>query len=342
MTEFRFGIIGCGTISHKFAEALSVVEGASIVAVSNRTYEKAEAFAEQYGVPAVYRDHRALLNDPDVDAVYLATTNTEHFAIARDALLAGKPVFCEKPFTVNLREAEELVALAKEKHLFLAENLWTKHLPIYRELIQLAEEKTIGEIRVVHADYFYCAEFDPKNRVFDPAAGGGALLDIGVYGLVLVGMFLGYRTARVSSVCAKGLSNVDERVHLALQYDGGALADITCAISTPAPQRAVIIGTKGRIEIPEFGRARQAAVYTYGDGKIGANSAGAGTRSSFPAGGKTWEISCPFRKNGFEYIIEAVIDAIRGGALELPLATHEEMLAWIALKDAAMRQWEQN
>ena len=87
MTEFRFGIIGCGTISHKFAEALSVIEGASVAAVSNRTFGKAEAFAQQYGVPHVYRDHRELLKDPSVDAVYLATTNTEHFAIARDALM---------------------------------------------------------------------------------------------------------------------------------------------------------------------------------------------------------------------------------------------------------------
>jgi len=340
MSAFFWGIIGCGIISHKFAEALTCMDHVSIVAVSNRTHEKAMRFAQQHGVDTVYADYRDLIADARVDAVYVATTNTDHYAIVRDALLAGKPVLCEKPFTPTEREAEELIAIARERKVFLAENLWTKHLPIYRELQKLMEEKVIGDIRVVHADYFYCAEFDPKDRVFDPEKGGGALLDIGIYGLVLIGMFLGYAPARTVSVCAKGLTGVDERVHLALQYDSGAIADITCAISTPAPQKATIIGTKGRIEIPEFGRGRQATVYTYGEDKIDANSAGAGTRSSFPAGGEIREISAPFRKNGFEYIIEAVIDAVQKGEIELEKASHAETLAWIRIKEAAMRDWK--
>lgn len=342
MRKFCWGIIGCGVISHKFAEALACIDNAFIGAVSNRTPAKAQDFAKKHGVATVYADYRDLLADERIDAVYIAATNTDHYGIVKDALHRKKPVLCEKPFTVTLAEAEELVAIARAQGVFLAENLWTKHLPIYRELKKLMEEKTIGELRVVHADYFYCAEFDPKDRVFDPEKGGGALLDIGIYGLVLIGMFLGYRPTRMVSTCAKGLSGVDERVHVGLSYANGALADMTCAISTPAPQQAVVIGTRGRIEIPSFGRAVSATVHTYGDEKIGANSLGAGTRSSFPAGGKTWQISAPFRKNGFEYILEAAMDAIRSGALELPLASHEEMLAWIRLKERAMQQWEQD
>jgi len=342
MSEFRWGIIGCGVIAHKFANAVECLDGVSIAAVHNRTQEKAERFAKAHGVETVYARYEDLLADDSIDAIYLATTNTDHYAIAKAALLAGKPVLCEKPFTVCAKEAEELIGIARDRGVFLAENLWTKHLPIYRELRELAESGVIGEIRVIHADYFYSAEFDPNDRVFDLSKGGGALLDIGIYGLVLIGMFLGYRPDRVLSMCGKGLSGVDERTYIGLQYKSGALADATLAISTPAPQRAVIIGTKGRIEIPEFGRAVSATVYIYGDEKIDANSAGAGTRSSFPAGGEIRHISAPFLKNGFEYIIKASVAAIQSGKTELPLATHEETLAWIRIKDAAMQQWENN
>lgn len=339
MSDFRWGVIGCGVIAHKFANAVDALDGISILAVHNRTQEKAERFAEAYGIKKVYARYEDLLADEEVDAIYLATTNTDHYEIVKAALLAGKPVLCEKPFTVCAADAEELIGIARERGVFLAENLWTKHLPIYRELRELAESDAIGEIRVIHADYFYCAEFDPNDRVFDPNKGGGALLDIGIYGLVLIGMFLGHKPERVISMCGKGLSGVDERAYIGLQYAGGKLADATLAISTAAPQRAVIIGTEGRIEIPEFGRAVSATVYIYGDGKIDANSAGPGTRSSFPPGGEIRHISAPFQKNGFEYIIEAAVAAVRSGATELPLAPHEETLAWIRIKDEAMQQW---
>lgn len=339
MSEFRFGVIGCGVIANKFADAVASLDGVEIAAVSDAFPTFAGKFAEAHGINKVYTDCQELIQDPDIDAVYIAVTNTAHYELTKAALTAGKPVFCEKPFTMVADQAVELIGLARQKNLFLAENLWTKYLPIYREIRDIIKQKKIGDLRVIHTDYFFCSDFDPNSRLFDPKKGGGALLDIGIYGMGFIGMFLGYRPENVISMAGKGQSNVDERVYVGLQYAGGVLADTTCAISTPAPQRAVIIGTKGRIEIPEFGRAVTATVYTYGDGKIDANSAGAGTRSSVPAGGETWTLSYPFRKNGFEYIVEAAVTAIRNGEKELPLATLEETLAWIDIKERARKCW---
>lgn len=335
---FRWGIIGTGVIACKFAEAVEVLDGVEIGAVANRTPAKAQEFAARYGVPTVYATNAELLADEAVDAVYVATLNTTHYEVVREALQAGKPVLCEKPLVASGAQAEELVALAREKGVFLAENLWTRYLPVYDRIRELIAGGGIGEVRVVHADYFFRMEFDPKSRFFNRDKLGGALMDIGIYGMGFIGMFLGYQPDRVNAFGRIGSTGVDEVVHLSLGYPNGALADATYSISTPAPFRAMVIGTRGRIEIPEYGRASRATVYQYPDVEAGRNGLGSGTVVNVPEGTTSYEIREPHARNGFEYIIRAATEAVRAGKLELDLLTHDEIVAWVKLREGILHQ----
>ncbi|MBQ0026812.1 MAG: Gfo/Idh/MocA family oxidoreductase [Lachnospiraceae bacterium] len=328
----KFGIIGTGVISVKFANALNAVPDTKIEAVQDIIPESSKRFAEARGIEKVYATVEELAADPEIDVVYIATINPAHYEIAKTCLNAGKHVYCEKPFVMYKAQAEELVALARSKGLLLCENLWTKYLPIYDKVRTLLASGEIGEVRMIHCNYYFPAEFDPNGRLFDKEKGGGALLDIGAYGLGFVGMFMGYEPDKYVGIANMGKSGVDERVHVALKY-GDHMADITCAITTPAPQKAVIVGTKGRMEFSEFGRAQAGHVWVYGDGKLDANSKGAGTRSSVPEGGYDYEMKYPFEENGFEYIIRAVVDAVKNGKVELEKATHAEIIAWTGIKE---------
>ncbi|MDO4399811.1 MAG: Gfo/Idh/MocA family oxidoreductase [Coriobacteriia bacterium] len=332
--KFRWGVIGTGIIACKFGEAIAALDDAEIIAVTNRTRAKADAFAERFAIETVYDTNAELLADERIDAVYVATLNIQHYDVVKEALLSGKNVLCEKPIVMQSEQVEELVAIAREQDVLLCENLWTRFLPIYDRLRTLIADGGIGEVRVVHADYFFRMEFDPNDRFFNPDLGGGALYDIGVYGLGFIGTFLGYEPDRVFAVGRLGSTGVDEVLHLSLGYPNGAMADATFSISTPAPFRAMVIGTRGRIEIPEYGRATTATVYQYPDVEAGRNSKGTGTVSNVPEGTTSYVIEEPFKQNGFEYIASAVADAIRAGKKETDLLTCDEIVTWVKLKES--------
>lgn len=331
--KFRWGVIGTGIIACKFAEAVECLDDAEIIAVSNRTLSKAQAYAERFGIETVYATNEELLADERVDAVYVATLNIQHFEVTKQALEAGKPVLCEKPLVMTAAEAEELVATARENNVLLAENLWTRFLPIYDRLREIIAEGGIGEVRVIHADYFFRMEFDPEDRFFNREKGGGTLQDIGVYGLGFIGTFLGYQPDRINYVARMGMTGVDEVLHLSLGYPSGAMADATFSISTPAPFRAMVIGTRGRFEIPEYGRASKATVYQYPDVEAGRDSKGTGTVANVPEGTTSYVIEEPHKRNGFEYIVNAVAEAVRAGKKELDLLTCDEIVSWIRFKE---------
>ena len=331
--KFRWGVIGTGIIACKFAEAVECLDDAEIVAVSNRTLSKAETYAERFGIETVYASNDELLADERVDAVYVATLNIQHYEVTKQALQAGKPVLCEKPLVMTTAEAEDLVATARENNVLLAENLWTRFLPIYDRLREIVAEGGIGEVRVIHADYFFRMEFDPEDRFFNREKGGGTLQDIGVYGLGFIGTFLGYQPDRINYVARMGQTGVDEVLHLSLGYPSGAMADATFSISTPAPFRAMVIGTRGRFEIPEYGRASMATVYQYPDVEAGRDSKGTGTVANVPEGTTSYVIEEPHKRNGFEYIVDAVAKAVRAGKKELDLLTCDEIVSWIRFKE---------
>jgi len=186
----RWGILATGKIAHAFVQDLAALEDCEAVAVGSRRQESADAFAEAYGITAAYGDYRALVEDPSVDVVYVASPHSLHREHVELAFAAGKAVLCEKPLTLNAGESELLVAQAREKRLFFMEAMWTRCIPMIRRLQQLAAAGALGELRQVRADLGFLVDKPPTDRMLDPALGAGALLDMGIYPLTFASLFL--------------------------------------------------------------------------------------------------------------------------------------------------------
>jgi predicted dehydrogenase len=256
----RFGILGTGTIAKKFAEGLRDAPGAELAAVGSRSASTARAFAAELGVSRAHDSYEALCADPAVDVIYVATPHTRHRDDTLLALAAGKHVLCEKPFAMNLREAEAMVAAARRSGLFLMEAMWTRFNPVMGELRRLLDQGAIGEVRTVLIDFGFRADFDPSGRLFDPALGGGALLDVGVYCVSLAHLVLGGPALAYVGTAELGATGVDEQSAWIGRWPNGALAVMSAAIRTDTPMHAVLCGTKGTIRIPEFWNPRALAV----------------------------------------------------------------------------------
>lgn len=248
----RWGVVATGRIAHKVTRDLARLEDAQPHAVSSRSQGSARAFAEEHGFAVSYHDgpsgsgYQQLFADPGVDVVYVATPHAQHFEVVRAALEAGKHVLCEKPFTINASEARELVQLAGERNLFLMEAVWTRFLPATRRALELIRGGTIGTVRWVQADLGFPAAYDPADRLWDPAAGGGALLDLAVYPLTWAVAALGFP----QRLTAKGHLNqdgVDVQNTLTLEYPEGAAAQLTSSLQAAGPGMATISGTAGWI-----------------------------------------------------------------------------------------------
>ncbi|MDX1542410.1 MAG: Gfo/Idh/MocA family oxidoreductase [Christiangramia sp.] len=189
--EINWGIIGLGKIANKFATALAHVENASLYAVASRNRDKAVAFSEKYNARVAYGVYDQLMKDENVDVIYIATPHSLHHELTIQCIKHGKAVLCEKPFAMNLQEAEEMVNLARSKKVFLMEALWTMFLPHYQYIIDLIKSGDYGKIISIRADFGFEAEFDREKRLFNKALGGGSLLDIGIYPIFLSYSLLG-------------------------------------------------------------------------------------------------------------------------------------------------------
>ena len=242
----RWGIMGTGGIAGAFAEDLKLTDSGVVAAVGSRTAEGAHAFAEQRGIPVRHGSYEALANDPDVDIVYVATPHPLHHGNARLALEAGKPVLVEKPFTMNAGEARDLVALAKERNLFLMEAMWTRFLPHIRHIRELLP--SLGDVVTVTADHGQWFAEDPAFRLFAPELGGGALLDLGIYPVSFASMVLG-APDRVAALATPAFTGVDAQTSMLFGYASGAQAVLSCTLSAVSPTTASIIGTGARIEV---------------------------------------------------------------------------------------------
>jgi predicted dehydrogenase len=242
----RWGIMGTGGIAGAFAEDLKLTDSGVVAAVGSRTAESARAFAEQRGIPTRHGSYEALANDPDVDIVYVATPHPLHHGNARLALEAGKPVLVEKPFTMNAEEARDLVALARERDLFLMEAMWTRFLPHIRHVRELLP--SLGDVVTVTADHGQWFAEDPAFRLFAPGLGGGALLDLGIYPVSFASMVLG-APDRVAAMVTPAFTGVDAQTSMLFGYASGAQAVLSCTLSAVSPTTASIVGTDARIEI---------------------------------------------------------------------------------------------
>jgi predicted dehydrogenase len=244
----RWGIMATGGISHAFARDLAYLPEATIVAVGSRTQASADAFGDEFGIAARYGSYEALVEDPDVEAIYISPPHPGHHAAALLAINAGKNVLLEKPFTMDAAEAAELIDAARAKGTFLMEAMWTRHLPHILRVREIVAAGTLGDIVTVTAEHGQWFAHDPEHRIFKPALGGGALLDLGIYPVSFASMVLG-TPARVTAVSDPAFTGVDATTSILFQYASGAHAVLNTTSYALTENAAAINGTQARLEI---------------------------------------------------------------------------------------------
>ena len=263
--RIRWGIAGTGVIAAAFAEDLRLLDDAELVAVGSRSQQSADRFADAHGVAGRHVGYDALAADPEVDAIYVAVPHTGHEEVTLTALAAGKAVLCEKPFAINAAQTERMVAAARAAGVFLMEAMWVRFLPHQIGLRELVAAGRIGEIRSLIVDRGEVLSADPAHRVLDPALGGGALLDLGIYPVSFASMFLG-TPDRIAAFATEAATGVDAQTSAVFGYQSGAQALISTALDARTANTASITGTKGRIDIVDWADGRLPAKLTLLDG----------------------------------------------------------------------------
>jgi len=309
----RWGIAGPGRIAEAVATDLALVEGAELVAVGSRSAERAEAFVRAHGGPRTraHGCYRALVDDDAVDVVYVATPHPQHAAIAVAALEAGKAVLVEKTFTATLAGAWRVVDAARTHRVFAMEAMWTRFQPVLVRARELIAEGAIGEVRSVQADLGTVREVDPSDRLFDPALGGGALLDLGVYPVSFAQMVLG-TPARVTAVGSRESTGVDADGAMLLGYDDGRFATLQTSFHSPSPGQARIFGTDGWIDVlPRFHHPRSIVVHR---GAVDPDDAGE-------------RIDLPPIGTGYAHELVEVGECLRAGRTESAVIPLDDTLA---------------
>ncbi len=319
MTEpQRWGVIGTGSIAAAFTADLDLTDSGRVVAVGSRRQESADRFAARFNIPRAHGSYDALVSDPSVGVVYVATPHPMHHADAHLALDAGKPVLVEKAFTMNAAEARDLVATARTKGLFLMEAMWTRFLPHITEIRRILADGALGDIVTVMADHGQWFPPDPTSRLFDPGLGGGALLDLGVYPVSFASMILG-RPSRIATMITSAFTGVDGQTSMLFGYAGGAQAVLTCTSAAKSPTCAAIVGTEGRIEI---------------EGDFYAPS----SFSVVPREGPVSRFAERHDGRGLRHEADEVARCLREGRLESPVMPLDESVAIMETMDTVLAQ----
>lgn len=314
----RWGIIGTGRIAGEFATGLRSTTD-RLVAVGSRTQVGAERFGAAYDIPQRHGSYEALAADPNVDAVYVATPHNGHYTESLRCLEHGKAVLCEKPFTINAREADMLVRVARERGLFLMEAMWTRFLPLIVHVRELLAEGAIGEPRMLWADFGFRTGVNPASRLFDPALGGGALLDVGVYCVSIASMLFG-EPVQIATLANLGETGIDEQNGTVLRYAAGQMALLSSAVRTTTPMETTIMGTDGMIRIhsPSWKPTRLTL--------------------SRP-GADPLTVERPITGNGYNYEALEVAECLEAGKTESAVMPLDETLAIMRTMDAMRAEW---
>ena len=318
MEKIRVGIIGAGWIAHKMAQALAPLNDAEVIAIASRSKEKAEQFAAEYGIETAYGSYEELVNDSSVDLVYVATPHSHHYPHARLALEHDKPVLVEKAFTANAREAEELIALAHERNVFIAEAIWTRYMPLSHKVKELMESGVIGEARILTATLCYMME--QKERIIRPDLCGGALLDLGVYVLNFARMYFGTDIARTVSNVHLGASGVDMMESISLSYADGRMANLQSGALTLNDRQGIISGTDGYIRVDNVNCPELIEVY------------------------RNYELVERIERpaemvNGYEYQVLECKRCLEQGLIESPMMPHAEIISIMKQMDTLRKEW---
>ncbi len=262
----NWAVLGAGVIANEMARALSDM-GRPLYAIGNRTYEKAVAFAEKYGVQKVYKKIEEMFYDDRVDIIYITSPHNTHYPFMKTALENGKHLLVEKSITLNSRELDEMAALAKEKNLILAEAMTIWHMPLYRRLWEITQSGQLGKVQIITLNFGSFKEYDMNSRFFNMNLAGGAMLDIGVYALSIVRSFMEEKPGEILSQWKPSPTGSDEQATILLKNSLGQMATVALSMHSKQPKRAMISLEKGYIEIMEYPRACKALIVDAETGK---------------------------------------------------------------------------
>lgn len=315
---FRIGIIGAGWIAHKMSLAIAPLKDIEIYAIASRSIEKAKEFATEHNIPAAYGSYEEMLDDPEVDLVYIATPHSHHFAHAMLALEHGKPVLVEKAFTANAKQAEILIETARSNGLFITEAIWTRYMPLSHKIREIMESGIIGDPRIITATLCYMMEH--KERIVRPDLCGGALLDLGVYALNFARMYFGTDIVKTVSNCHLGPTGMDMHESISLSYADGRMANLQSGALCLNDRQGIISGTEGYIRVDNINCPEVVEVY------------------------RNYELVARFTRpedmiNGYEYQVIEAKRCIESGLIESPMMPHEETISIMKQMDALRKEW---
>lgn len=257
--NLNWAVLGTGVIANEMAVALQKM-GKTLYAVANRTHEKALVFAEKYGVEKVYDDIDDMFVDEKVDIIYITTPHNTHYQFMKKALENGKHILVEKSITLNSRELNEMIDLASQKHLIIAEAMTIWHMPLYKELWGIVERGELGKVQMITMNFGSFKEYNMRNRFFNMNLAGGAMLDIGVYALSIVRSFMSEKPDEIVSQWKPSPTGSDEQATILLKNGKGEMATVALSMHSKQPKRAMISCEKGYIEIMEYPRASKAVI----------------------------------------------------------------------------------
>lgn len=314
----KVGIIGAGGIAVTMAKTLNEMEDARAYAVASRTREKAEEFARKNQVEKAYGAYEELFADPEVELIYIATPHSHHYQYMKMALEYGKPVLCEKAFTANAKQAEEIIRISEEKGIFVGEAMWTRFLPSRKMIDEIIRSGEIGKVHMITANLGY----DIKNveRLQKPELAGGALLDVGIYPLTFIRMIEEAKIQAMETSCVKLETGVDAQNAATFIFEDGCMASMHSSMLGGTEQAGIVYGEKGYLIAWNINNVDRIQVYD-NDRKL------------------VKEMKVPEQITGFEYEVRAAMEAIRQGKTENLQMPHSETLYMMKLMDKMREKW---
>ena len=314
----KIGILGAGNISRKVAPALVALPEVDCYAVASRDLEKAKTFAAEFGFEKAYDNYEALLSDPAVELVYVATPHSHHFEHMMLCLEHGKNVICEKAFTMNAQQAKEVCAAAREQGLYVAEAIWTRYMPSRKMIQDILDSGIIGKPNTLTANLSYV--ISDKRRIYDPALAGGALLDIGVYGLNFALMHFGSDIVRVESSVTKMKTGVDGMEVITLHYRDGLMAVLTHSVYCRSDRMGIIHGDQGYLVVENINNPQSIQVFDTEDRLLA-------------------RYNVPEQVNGYEYEFSEAARCIAEGKLEADSMPHADTIEVMEMMDNLRKAW---
>lgn len=309
--KINWGIIGLGNIASKFASDLQLSDTAILHGVASRSMDKAITFAEKHNAKKAYDSYEALVNDPEIDVIYIATPHVFHFENTMLCLQHNKAVLCEKPLGINSTQVQIMIEEARSRKVFLMEAIWTRFMPSYQKVLELLDDKAIGDIISIRADFGFLGELNTENRLYNKKLGGGSLLDIGIYPIFLSLLVLGMPTD-INAMARITATEVDSFCAMLFNYENGAKAVLESTFEVDTPTEAYIYGTEGTIKLHRrFHHANTITLYT---------------------DEKETVFELPHAGIGYIHEIEDVNSSIRNGETEnskLPLAFSKQLMTII-------------